>query len=92
MKNIFSIVCASSAFFFFLSSTAALADYEDGVEAAFSGDFDTKYLRSPSPNKILLPVLKSFSEVSYFTPLLSFFILLRQSHAEFGRRFAKLEI
>ena len=43
MKNIFSIVCASSAFFFFLSSTAALADYEDGVEAAFSGDFDTAF-------------------------------------------------
>ena len=43
MKNISSIVCASSAFFLFLSSTAALADYEDGVEAAFSGDFDTAF-------------------------------------------------
>ena len=43
MKNIFSIVCASSAFFLFLSSTAALADYEDGVEAAFSGDYDTAF-------------------------------------------------
>ena len=43
MKNIFSINYASSAFLFFLSSTAALADYEDGVEAAFSGDFDTAF-------------------------------------------------
>ena len=43
MKNIFSINYASSAFLFFLSSTVALADYEDGVEAAFSGDFDTAF-------------------------------------------------
>ena len=43
MKNIFSIVCASSTFFLLLSSTVALADYEDGVEAAFSGDYDTAF-------------------------------------------------
>ena len=43
MKNIFSIVCASFAFLFFISSTAALADYEDGVEAAFSGDYETAF-------------------------------------------------
>ena len=43
MKNIFSIVCASSTFLLFLSSTVALADYEDGVEAAFSGDYDTAF-------------------------------------------------
>ena len=43
MKNIFSIVCASSIFLLLLSSTVALADYEDGVEAAFSGDYDTAF-------------------------------------------------
>ena len=43
MKNIFSIVCASSTFLLLLSSTVALADYEDGVEAAFSGDYDTAF-------------------------------------------------
>ena len=43
MKNIFSIVCASSIFLLPLSSTVALADYEDGVEAAFSGDYDTAF-------------------------------------------------
>ena len=43
MKNIFSIVCASSTFLLLLPSTVALADYEDGVEAAFSGDYDTAF-------------------------------------------------
>ena len=43
MKNIFSIVCATSIFLLLLSSTVALADYEDGVEAAFSGDYDTAF-------------------------------------------------
>ena len=43
MKNIFSIVCASSTFLLLLFSTVALADYEDGVEAAFSGDYDTAF-------------------------------------------------
>ena len=43
MKNIFSTVCASSTFLLLLSNTVALADYEDGVEAAFSGDYDTAF-------------------------------------------------
>ena len=43
MKNIFSIVCASSTFLLLLPCTVALADYEDGVEAAFSGDYDTAF-------------------------------------------------
>ena len=43
MKNIFSVVCASSTFLLLLSSAVTLADYEDGVEAAFSGDYDTAF-------------------------------------------------
>lgn len=43
MKNILSIAYVSFASSSFLLGTAALADYEDGVEAAFAGDFDTAF-------------------------------------------------
>tara|TARA_A100001037_G_scaffold300782_1_gene328974 strand:+ start:904 stop:1488 length:585 start_codon:yes stop_codon:yes gene_type:complete len=43
MKSIFGTFYLVLAFGLFLHNIPVLADYEDGVEAAFAGDFDTAY-------------------------------------------------
>ena len=43
MKPVFKVTCMSYALILPLSSQTALADYEDGVEAAFAGDFETAF-------------------------------------------------
>lgn len=67
MKNIFSIVCASFAFLFFISSTAALADYEDGVEAAFSGDYETAFKEFTTAAEEGLSLAQYNLGILYFT-------------------------
>ena len=43
MKSIFKFTCLSCALILCLSQRTSLADYEDGVEAAFTGDFETAF-------------------------------------------------
>jgi len=43
MKNILSVVYVPLVSWFCLLGATAKADYEDGVEAAFAGDFDTAF-------------------------------------------------
>ena len=67
MKNSFSVVCVSPTFLLLLSSTVALADYEDGVEAAFAGDYDTAFKEFTIAAKEGLSLAQYNLGILYFT-------------------------